>query len=83
MNPGVVEQVSRLMRWTFNPNGRLLKRWDKIMLMALLYTVTVTPFEVGFLGINRRFSLQFVSNRLCGEAACARRAQGVVVDSRC
>ena len=61
-------QVERLHRWTLNPKGRFLKYWDKTMLIALAYTVVVTPFEVGFLGINSTyFSLLFVSNRVVGQ----------------
>ena len=65
---------------TFNPKGRFLRRWDRVMLIGLAYTVTVTPFEVGFLGIHElKFSALLLANRIVGEWSSARERSECVV----
>lgn len=41
-------RLAALERFTVNPNGRFMRRWDKLMMMAIAWTATVTPFEIAF-----------------------------------
>jgi hypothetical protein len=40
---------------------RFFKRWDVAMVLALMFTATVTPFEVAFLSTD--FNTMFLVNR--------------------
>ena len=61
------QRIRKLERGTIHPHSRFAQRWDLITILAILYTATVTPFEVGFLpdgiwalfGINRAVDLVF------------------------
>lgn len=46
---------------TINPTSHEMAQWDKTIMMALLYTALVTPFEVAFL--TPGFGAMFVINR--------------------
>ena len=35
--------------YLLDPRSRLMKRWDLIIGIALVYTATITPYEVAFL----------------------------------
>lgn len=49
-NVSVVRQQLRQMeRCVVSPQGKFIKRWDKVTGCALLFTAFVTPWEVGFL----------------------------------
>ena len=43
------EQIRRTNRMTLSPHSRYMQRWDVITTVALLFTATVTPFEVGIM----------------------------------
>ena len=45
-----------------NPRGTFQSRWDVVMLVALIYTAIVTPFEVAF--IPPSFGALFIINRI-------------------
>ena len=36
-------------RWLLNPDGSFLRIWDTFTLSALIFTMFVTPYEIGFL----------------------------------
>lgn len=40
---------SRRSAWLVNPNSTGMKAWDIVVLLLLLFTATVTPYEVAFL----------------------------------
>ena len=40
------EQIQRRHRWTIDPSSRAMGKWDTTMTLALLFTATITPFEV-------------------------------------
>lgn len=44
-----------------NPRNKFMKKWDIVMLLLLLYTAVVTPYEVAFLATEWNFL--FVLNR--------------------
>ena len=46
-----------------DPSGTFMKRWDLLMLILLMFTATVTPFEVAFLKPNLGDGL-FIINRM-------------------
>jgi potassium voltage-gated channel Eag-related subfamily H protein 7 len=60
------EKLQRAKMWTLDPNSGAMKRWDGIMLGLLMFTATVTPYEVAFL--ETKIDQLFVINRLvdCG-----------------
>ena len=65
----VRRQLSRMQARTIDPKGRFLKRWDIVLVCAMFWTATVTPFEVAFLkgngGDDDRINwLLFVLNRI-------------------
>lgn len=37
------------VRIAIDPRGGFMRRWDVVMIMCLLFTATVTPFEIAFL----------------------------------
>jgi hypothetical protein len=34
--------------WLLDPRSKRMRRWDMVIAMALIYTATLTPFEVAF-----------------------------------
>ena len=44
------EKLRRMERRTINPQSKFMRYWDQIVVMALLFTAFVTPFEVAFAG---------------------------------
>jgi potassium voltage-gated channel Eag-related subfamily H protein 7 len=58
--------IERAKMWTLDPSSKAMKRWDAVMLLLLLFTATVTPYEVAFL--ETKLNNLFVVNRLvdCG-----------------
>ena len=36
-------------RWLLQPSAPSMQLWDLVVLLALVFTVTVTPYEIGFL----------------------------------
>ena len=42
-------QIRRTDRATLNPHSKHMQRWDLLTTTALLFTATVTPFEVGIM----------------------------------
>ena len=42
-------RLARHERFTVNPNGRFLRRWDKLLVVAIAWTATITPFEIAFI----------------------------------
>ena len=60
----VSRQVGRMQRRTINPRGRFAKRWDTVVLLTLLWTAALCPFEVAFLPRVMPGSPLFVINRL-------------------
>lgn len=55
-------QLRKMERSTINPNSKFIFYWDQIIVVALLYTAFVTPYEVAFLQDETMAS--FVLNRL-------------------
>jgi CRP-like cAMP-binding protein len=47
---------------TMHPQGRFMQRWDMFMLCLMLFTATVTPYEIGFL--STKIDALFIVNRL-------------------
>ena len=45
-------RIRSVSRRTFSPHSRLIRGWDAIIALALVFTAFVTPFEVGFLSSN-------------------------------
>jgi potassium voltage-gated channel Eag-related subfamily H protein 7 len=45
----------------FHPDSRFIARWDLILLVALLFTATVTPYEVAF--VEPEINAMFFVNR--------------------
>lgn len=43
---GFRRQIRRQRRCTLDPNGRWMSKWDIVTSLALLFTATVTPYEV-------------------------------------
>ena len=41
------KQIRNMRSMTFDPHSKAVQRWDVITSLALLFTATVTPFEVG------------------------------------
>jgi len=51
--------------WVIDPReSKLLSLWDGITSIALLYTATLTPYEVGFLPAATAVDAWFITNRL-------------------
>ena len=51
-NPNAVPLVqlhSGKMRWTMDPRSKVASDWDLVVAVALIFTATVTPVEVGFM----------------------------------
>ena len=46
------KRLKRMYRCTMMPNSRFTRRWDALLVVALLFVATVTPFEVGFLSVD-------------------------------
>ncbi len=42
-------RIRSLSRGTLNPRSRFVKAWDLVLILALLFTTFVTPFEIAFL----------------------------------
>lgn len=63
-----LESDYRYKKYLIEPNGRFRKNWDMLVVFALAFTATVTPFEVAFLestlgvlfGINRVVDVTFL-----------------------
>ncbi len=52
-------QLNKMTRFTIHPHTKFLQRWDVLTMVALFFTASVTPFEVGFLkGDSRAVLLQ-------------------------
>ena len=45
-------QIRKTHRCTLDPHSRAIQRWDMVTTIALLFTATVTPFEVGIFEPN-------------------------------
>ena len=41
------KQIKSRKRFSFDPHSKAVQRWDVLTSLALLFTATVTPFEVG------------------------------------
>ena len=48
-------------KWIINPKSTFQSRWDVLMMVLLIYTAIVTPFETGFVETSMGFL--FVLNR--------------------
>jgi hypothetical protein len=48
-------------KWIINPKSAFQSRWDVLMMILLIYTAVVTPFETGF--VETSFGFLFVLNR--------------------
>ena len=55
-------RMRQMDRRTINPNSRFVLWWDQTIMIALLYTAFVTPFEVAFVPVESTAS--FVINRV-------------------
>ena len=44
----VRRRVKTISRWTINPHAKFMQVWDAVTMGALLFTASVTPFEVAF-----------------------------------
>ncbi len=45
----ISRQISSKQSWTIDPHSKHIQRWDVLTTVALLFTATVTPFEVALL----------------------------------
>jgi hypothetical protein len=45
-----------------NPDGDFCQKWDVVMIVALVFTATVTPYEVAF--VETKIDAMFAINRL-------------------
>jgi len=43
------QQIQKMERFIISPNAKFMQRWDVVVILSLLFTATVTPFEIGFL----------------------------------
>ena len=48
--------------WVIDPKGAFSRRWDVLMVVLLLFTAVVTPYETAFL--ETKFNFLFVLNRV-------------------
>jgi hypothetical protein len=60
------ERLERAKKWILDPLSPGMKTWDAVMLLLLLFTATITPFEVSFL--ETKINPLFAVNRIvdCG-----------------
>lgn len=45
-------KLARMERRTVNPTGWKMLLWDRTMLLAMFWTATLTPFEIGFMSAS-------------------------------
>lgn len=45
------KQLAHMRRGTLDPHSKFLKLWDVVTMLALTFTIFVTPFEVAFLAL--------------------------------
>lgn len=65
----VARAVRRLQRFSVNPKGRFLRRWDQLMVAAMTYTAIITPFEVAFITARTPW-VAFAINRVVDLVFC-------------
>ncbi len=49
-----LDRIAAGQRFRIHPEGRFMSHWDILLLFALLFTATVTPYEVSGLAQHRR-----------------------------
>jgi len=61
----VKETIVRLdSNWAIPPGSPSLKYWDAIVIIALIYTAVLTPYEISFLTEDPVFGNRFIINRI-------------------
>lgn len=60
----VRKQINRMERRTIRPDGRFLRRWDFVLMIAMAFVATATPFEVAFVTSTAPASALFITNRI-------------------
>jgi potassium voltage-gated channel Eag-related subfamily H protein 7 len=58
----LLKQITRMERFLVRPDSPLMNRWDGVVVFALLFTATFTPYEVAL--INTDINPMFVINRM-------------------
>jgi len=48
--------------WIINPKSAYMRKWDVVMLLLLLFTALITPYEVAFMATHLNFL--FIVNKL-------------------
>ena len=49
MSEKLRKRLDRMERRTISPRGRALVQWDKVMIFAMFWTATFTPFEICYM----------------------------------
>ena len=57
-------RIPKSAKCIINPKSKYQGRWDVLMMLLLVYTATVTPFEVGFLDIEDLLHPLNIINRI-------------------
>jgi hypothetical protein len=58
-----LDLLARTNAKILTPNGRFCQHWDVVMIAGILFTATITPFEVAFLKEDFSVDTLFVINR--------------------
>ena len=70
-NPKVTEMAKALTKekWIIDPRtSQLMPYWDMVMLMSLLFTMLISPYEVAFVSSINTSGALFITNRLVDAA---------------
>jgi hypothetical protein len=57
-----LDRMNALTKFLFNPDGDFCQKWDVAIIAALVFTATVTPYEVAF--VETKIDAMFAINRL-------------------
>ena len=67
-NDGSRARLPKNAKYIIDPKSKFQQQWDIVMMILLIYTATVTPFEVGFLEADWNFL--FFLNRFVDLCFC-------------
>jgi hypothetical protein len=60
---GRLRNIKKARKGIFDPRSAMMARWDMVTSLAMLFTATITPFEIG-LGVTPRFGAFFLVNQV-------------------
>ena len=58
-------RMKHMFSWLLNPRGALVGYWDLVITMALMFTISVTPYEVS-LDVSKNLDTLFWINQVVG-----------------